>query len=556
MPEKPKVQFTLDGRALEAPEGSLVIDAAKAAGVEIPHYCYHPALGNPGVCRLCIVEVEGQPKPAVSCRLPVKAGLVVKANSPRAKRAQASSLEFHLANHPLDCPVCDQAGECWLQDYYMRFGLYKSSVREDKVHKGKALPIGPNVMLDQERCILCTRCTRFLDQVTQTHELGIFNRGDRDVLAPYPGRQVDNPYAGNVVDICPVGALTDTDFRFKVRVWYLDETPALCTGCARGCSIDVHANNRRPWHTPEQRVVRFKPRHNPEVNGYWMCDEGRYSYKQIDSTLRLTLASRLSAGEPRHVGAQEAARRAAQELSALAKQKGSEGLAVVLSGTLSNEDLYAARRLFVDVLRAGVVVARPGPDQLGSEDQLLRRPEKVPNHAGAEALGFGRTIAERGLAELHEAVASGKVWGLFVVDRDPVSVWGERGEALVKGLAFTAYQGSHANRFSSIAQWVLPACSYAEEEATFTNFQGQVQRARAAVPPLGESRPDWEIFSDMLAVLGEDVAGWTSASALFALLAEQEATFAGLSFERLGPFGKRLGSGSPQAGKVMAEARK
>ncbi|MBI5203258.1 MAG: (2Fe-2S)-binding protein, partial [Elusimicrobia bacterium] len=209
MAEKRIVEFNLNGKTVSAPEGQLVIDAAKAAGVHIPHYCYHPGLGNPGVCRLCICEVEGAPKPMVSCRLPVKAGMIVKSDSPKAKAAQQSSLEFHLQNHPLDCPVCDQAGECWLQDYYMGYGLYTSAVKEDKRHKKKAVQIGPKIMLDQERCILCTRCTRFLDQVTHTNELGIFHRGDRDVLAPYPGKEVDNAYASNIVDICPVGALTD-----------------------------------------------------------------------------------------------------------------------------------------------------------------------------------------------------------------------------------------------------------------------------------------------------------------------------------------------------------
>lgn len=537
--DKPKVRFTLDGRQLEAEEGSLVIDAAKAAGIEIPHYCYHPALGNPGVCRLCMCEVEGAPKPMVSCRLPVKAGLVVRSDSPRARKAQASSLEFHLANHPLDCPVCDQAGECFLQDYYMRYGLYRSAVREDKVHKDKRLEIGPNIMLDQERCILCTRCTRFLDQVTHTHELGIFNRGDHDVLAPFPGKVVDNPYASNIVDLCPVGALTDRDFRFKVRVWYLDETPSVCTSCARGCAIDLHANNRRPWHTPDQRVVRLKPRYNPEVNGWWMCDEGRYSYGQIDSKLRLRFASRLVDGEPKGMAPAQAAERVAQELSALIKAKGAEGLAVVLSGTLSNEDLFAARRLFVEQLKAGRILAAPGPDQLGTEDGLLRRKQKVPNHAGAETLGFGSRIRETGWQELKELAASGALWGLYVVDRDPVSVWGDRAETLVQGLTFTCYQGTHANRFSTAAQWVLPSCSFAEEDATFTNFEGQVQRSRAAVPPLGESRPDWEIFRDMLAALGAAPA-WSAAGDAFAELARTEDAFAGLVFEELGPWGRRL----------------
>ncbi|MDE2293733.1 MAG: (2Fe-2S)-binding protein, partial [Elusimicrobia bacterium] len=216
------VKFKLNGREVEAPEGQLVIEAAKDRGIEVPHYCYHPGLGNPGVCRLCVCEVAGAPKPQMSCRTAVKEGLDVKTDSPVAKRAQASSLEFHLANHPLDCPVCDQAGECHLQDYYQRFGLYKSTVREDKRHKHKRKDIGTWVMLDQERCIQCTRCTRFCDDITKTHEMGIFGRGDRSFVDVYPGMRADNAYSGCLVDVCPVGALTDKDFRFSVRAWYLD----------------------------------------------------------------------------------------------------------------------------------------------------------------------------------------------------------------------------------------------------------------------------------------------------------------------------------------------
>jgi NADH-quinone oxidoreductase subunit G len=252
-----QVKFKLNGVEREAPEGQLVIEAAKDAGVEIPHYCYHPALGNPGNCRLCVVEVAGAPKPMVSCRLPVREGLDVKSDSEAAKRAQQSSLELHLVNHPLDCPVCDQSGECGLQDYYMKIGGYQSEVREDKEHKDKRIEAGPHVMLDQERCILCTRCTRFVDNVTKTHELGIFRRGHAERIELTPGMTLDNAYSGNVVDICPVGALTDRDFRYKVRVWYLDRTESVCPGCARGCSISVHTSTQRPWHNDGKRVARI-----------------------------------------------------------------------------------------------------------------------------------------------------------------------------------------------------------------------------------------------------------------------------------------------------------
>ncbi|HVE12396.1 MAG TPA: 2Fe-2S iron-sulfur cluster-binding protein [Elusimicrobiota bacterium] len=545
MAERKLATFTLDGKTVSLPEGTPVIEAAKQAGLEIPHYCYHPALGNPGQCRLCMVEVEGMPKLQVSCRLPAKDGLVVRSNSQNARKAQASSMEFHLANHPLDCPVCDQAGECYLQDYYMRYGLYTSTVREDKAHKHKRVDIGEHVMLDSERCILCTRCVRFLDQVTGTGELGVFNRGCKSELAPYPGKRVDNAYSGNIIDVCPVGALTDKDFRFNVRVWYLDRTPSVCTGCARGCSIEVHSNTKRPWHDEGRRVNRLKPRVNPEVNGYWICDEGRYSYEGVDAKTRLRAASALEAGAPAYVPSEEAAGRVGAQLRELCAQRGPEGLAVVLSGTLSNEDLFAARRLFVDVLEAGHVLVRPGPDQLGEEDRILRRREKVPNHKGAELLGFGSKVRESSWDDIRGALGAGKLWGLYVIDRDPIAVWGAEASRHLGELPFSVYQGVHANKFMGLARWVLPSTSWTEEDATYTNFQGHVQRARAAVPPLGESRPDWAVFLDILGAVapGESLAA-ASAQELFALLSK-EGPFAGLSWESLGDNGARIREAQP-----------
>lgn len=537
---KPKIRFTLDGKPMEAAEGTPVLEVARQSGIEIPHYCYHPALGNPGVCRLCMVEVEGMPKLQVSCRLPAREGMVVRSSSAPARRAQASSLEFHLVNHPLDCPVCDQAGECWLQDYYMRFGQYKSAVKEDKEHKKKRVDIGKHIMLDSERCILCTRCTRFLDNVTKTGELGIFNRGHRSEIALTPGMRVDNPYSGNITDVCPVGALTDKDFRFKVRVWYLDRTPSVCTGCARGCSVEVNSNTKRPWHTKGKRVARLLPRHNPEVNGYWICDEGRYGFGFVDAPSRLKAVSSLEAGRLGRVDWSEASSRLTLELKSLCESRGSQGLAVVLSGTLSNEDLFAAKTLFIGRLKAGHVLVHPGPDQLGEQDDILRRKEKVPNHRGAELLSFGSAIKESTWEAMLKGIESGAIWGLYVVDRDPVSVWGEDAVNTLERLTFTAYQGVNSNHFAQIARWVLPSCAFPEEEATYTNFEGQVQRVSKAFDPLAEARPDWAIWGDMLKALGQDFP-YDDAKAVFNGLSKAEPAFTGLNWEELGPHGRRIG---------------
>jgi NADH-quinone oxidoreductase subunit G len=271
----------IDGQKVEVEDGLTVIQAADKLGVEIPHYCWHPGLSIAGNCRMCLVEIEKSPKLQIACNTRVTDGMVVHTKSERTQTAQKAVLEFLLINHPIDCPICDQAGECKLQEYYMDYDRQPSRFPlPEKNIKGKALPIGPHVMLDQERCILCARCTRFLDEVTHTSELGIHERGDHCEIELAPGKTLDNPYSVNVVDICPVGALTSREFRFKARVWYLERTPSLCAGCATGCNIEVYQR--------EGRMYRFQPRANLDVNQYWMCDAGRMTCRDLQAEGRLT----------------------------------------------------------------------------------------------------------------------------------------------------------------------------------------------------------------------------------------------------------------------------
>ncbi len=488
-------KFTLNGKTLEAQPGTPVLEAALQSGVEIPYYCYHPALGNPGNCRMCIVEVEGMPKPAVSCRLPVKEGLVVRSDSETAKRWQSASLEFHLVSHPLDCPVCDQSGECGLQDYYLRVGRYQSEVREDKEHERKRIPIGPHVMLDQERCIMCTRCTRFTDNVSKTHELGVFRRGHSEVIDLAPGKTLDNPYSGNVVDVCPVGALTDRDFRYKVRAWYLDRTPSVCPGCARGCSIEVHTNTKRPWHFEGRRVARLKPRHNPDVNGYWMCDDGRYGFKALDEA-RLGRVLRLKP-QSQELSWPEALSEISEDMRRLSREKGPQGLAVAASGMLSNEDWGALKALFVDSLKVQRFAFSPEPEQVGEQDDLLRRREKVPNLKGGEAFGFGTTIKSASWEALALDIEAGKIWGLYVIERDLAAIWKEKTAALLAKVPLVIFQGPHKLAVEAMARYRLPATAYVEEDGHFTNFEGKVQAYHRALEPLGAARPDWKIFQEL-----------------------------------------------------------
>ena len=272
----------INGQTIEVDSGSSVLQAAEQLDIHVPRYCYHPGLSIAGSCRMCMVEIEKMPKLAISCYTPAQDGMKVSTDSERVKHARKSMLEFLLVNHPLDCPVCDQSGECDLQDYYMEVGQHDSRFLEDKIKRKKAVPIGPHVILDQERCVLCTRCTRFCDEVSGSNELGVFNRGNRSVIDLAPAKTLDNPYSGNVIDICPVGALTEREFRFQCRVWYLSTQESICNGCARGCNINIHYNTSRSYKAGGKRVQRLKPRFNPHVNRWWMCDEGRFGYEFID----------------------------------------------------------------------------------------------------------------------------------------------------------------------------------------------------------------------------------------------------------------------------------
>lgn len=270
------VKLVINDQEMEAEKGSLLIDKLLDENIHIPHFCYHKALGKDGNCRMCMVEIEGQKRPQIACDTPVKADMIVRTKSDKIMDVRKDILELQLINHPIDCPTCDQAGECKLQDFYMESGFYESRVNLTvKNHARKRVDLGANVMLDQERCVLCTRCVRFCSDITKTHELGVVSRADHSVIATFPGQPLANPYAMNVVDLCPVGALTSKEFRFKQRVWFMESFDAICNGCSKGCNISV---DHRKEKYEDDKIFRFRPRFNNDVNGYFMCDYGRLSY--------------------------------------------------------------------------------------------------------------------------------------------------------------------------------------------------------------------------------------------------------------------------------------
>lgn len=516
----------IDGRSIEVEDGLTVIQAADRLGVEIPHYCWHPGLTIAGNCRMCLVEIEKMPKLQIACNTRVTDGMKVSTTSDKTKAAQKAVLEFLLINHPIDCPICDQAGECKLQEYYMDYDRQESRVDlGQKTKKGKAMPIGPLVMLDQERCILCARCTRFLDEVTKTSELGIYARGDHSEIELAPGKTLDNKYSGNVVDICPVGALTSRDFRFRARVWYQERTPSVCNGCSRGCNIEI-------FHR-EGRIFRYQPRANLGVNDYWMCDAGRLSYKSLQGEGRLL--------SPFVRGAERFAESTwAESLSAahgrLADAAKAGTVGVVVSAQASNEEIHLARRLAAGL--GGRVAGIAWSPADADEDELLIRRDKNPNSQGLMLQGVGTD----GVPALLADAAAGKLSALVLIRAD-LTRWLDVASvrAALERVPCLVVLDSDAHEAVQFADVILPLGTHAESDGTFTNFQGRVQRFWKAVEPPGEVRPGWMALGELASRADGGVAP-ASASAAFGTLAEATAPFAGLSYGSLGTQGAVVAS--------------
>ncbi|HEY5995715.1 MAG TPA: 2Fe-2S iron-sulfur cluster-binding protein, partial [Candidatus Deferrimicrobiaceae bacterium] len=395
-------KFTLNGMSVEVPDGTTILEAAKSVGVEIPHYCYHPKLSIAGSCRMCLVEVEKFPKLQTACSTVVGEGMVVRTDTEKVRKAVTGVLELILIHHPVDCPICDQAGECGLQNYYMKYGLHKSRYAlEDKVHKKKVQDLGGMIVMDAERCILCSRCIRFLREVTRTGEMEFFNRGDHSEISIFPGRKLDNHYTGNLADICPVGALTNRDFRFRCRVWFLNSFESICTGCANGCNVT--ADHRGDV------LYRLKPRRNDAVNGCWMCDFGRVEYKKVNDGRLLVPVVRDGAGET-EAAWESVLNLAGLRLAEAAAKRGPESVAVIASPQSSNEELWLVRRLAREVIRTPHLAfsARTPGDGFG--DDFLIKPDKNPNTKGAQLLGIEESRFDAVLA----AAAEGKLAALLV----------------------------------------------------------------------------------------------------------------------------------------------
>jgi NADH-quinone oxidoreductase subunit G len=547
-------KITIDGRVVEVEGTPTIIQAARQHGIDIPHFCWHPRLSVSGNCRMCLVEVEKMPKLAIACATTVAEGMVVNTKNDRVVNARQAVMEFLLINHPLDCPICDEAGECKLQDYAYSHSVGYSRFDEDKVHKPKRVELGPHVMLDTERCIMCSRCVRFCEEIAGKPQLTFTQRGDHVELTTFPGESLDNPYSMNVIDICPVGALTSREFRFKARVWEMSATETVCPGCARGCNMYSWVRNNE--------ILRQTPRYNPDVNDYWMCDAGRLdTFRHVNAEERIkNPLIRKDTGDV-EVGWDEAIARIASEFKGYRKSE----IGVIGSPYETNEDNYLLQKFAREVLGTrNIDFARHV--QPGTEDALLIREDKTPNSRGAAEVGIHSGENTLTFAAMIKAAKEGTIKALYVTDAS-IAAEPEVAAALTR-VEFLVVHACVENATTRLADVVLPAATFAEKNGTFTNFQGRVQRIRPSAATLEKDRsldgfemsrldkfgsqfdrwargtkrdvrPTWRIVAGLASLMGARYK-FQSAEDVFNDLAAHVEAFKGMSYRKLGNKGLAL----------------
>ncbi len=507
MPDPKMISLTIEGRTVTVPEGTSILEAAKTVGILIPHYCYHPALPVAGVCRMCLVDVEKAPKLAAACATAVADGQVISTRTEKALEARKGVLEMLLINHPLDCPICDQSGECELQDYTYQEGRQDSRYREPK-RFNPVEDFGGDVVYVPNRCILCTRCVRFMDDVAHDPVLSVSERGDRAVIGKFDGADLTHEWASNVVDLCPVGALLSKDFLNKARAWELDRSASICPNCTQGCNAIIE--------TRDNQVVRMRPRANPDVNAYFMCDTGRLDYRWINRTDRLEQPMMHVDGALTAVDWEPA-------LAAAAAALRGKRAVVLASPMLSNESLFLLSRLG----GRGMFRVTQGPEApLEGVPDLALRADRAANVRGAEEMGFSRTAALSG-------VGAGDV--VVIADDDLAGLdTAALGGATLIVMGTTLPQGIRGR-----VDVALPTTNFSEEEGTFTNLRGRVQRFMQAKAAPGLARPMWYALTDLLALLGQPTA-YFIASEVFDALAAAKPSYAGMAYDTLGLRGSPL----------------
>jgi len=534
------VNVQIDGVWHQFPKGTRVIEACSQAGKFIPRYCYHPKLTSPGNCRMCMVELgmpkmtpdrkpelgtDGKPlhnwipRPQISCAQDVSEGLGVRTDSTMVQEARKGVLEFLLINHPLDCPICDQAGECRLQEFSVDYGQAKTRFLEEKVKKPKHVEIGPRITLDDERCVLCTRCIRFMREVAKDDVIGIVDRGSYNSIACHPDKKLDSNYSLNTVDLCPVGALTSTDFRFKMRVWFLKETKSICTSCATGCNTVIGAR--------ENIIYRQTPRENNDVNQAWMCDYGRLNFHYLHSAERFL--------GPVVKGHEQADWTLAIASAATAlKAYSPDQIALIASGKMTNEELFLAAQLAksLGVTQHDIV---PHTD---AGDDLLLSTDRNPNTAGAKLLGVSAATPGANLPVIVSGVRNGTIKALVVLGED----------AAQAGLTVTDLQKLEVliatailpNATTAVAGFLLPSAGFAEKRGSLINKNNRLQRLNRAIQPPGLARDDWEILAALTEAVTESTLGFAAIEDVVKAMTTSTPALAGITLSRIGDLGVQL----------------
>ena len=563
--EKGLVNVQIDGVWHQFPKGTRMIEACRQAQVIVPHYCYHPKLSSPGNCRMCLVQMgmpprpaPGQepqrdengyeiigwiPRPVIACANTISENMGIRTTGELVEKCREGVMEFLLINHPLDCPICDQAGECRLQEQSVQHGRGVSRFVDMKVKKPKNVEIGPRIRLDDERCIMCSRCIRFMDEVADDPVLGFTQRGTHTTLTVHPDRLLESNYSLNTADICPVGALTSNDFRFQMRVWFLKETPSIDVNCGTGTNITL-------W-TRENKIHRITPRLNDEVNSAWMPDSHRLNFHYIDSEARLT--------EPlsRGVGVSPTSFQPIAWPAAIAsaasriKSIPAAQTAIIASGRMTNEELFLARALASEI---GTSLLSLVP-RFAEADALLIAADRNPNTTGAK-LVLGAEEPYWNLSSIRDGVRNGSVKSLIVLGEDLITDAGFTAEDLGK-LDFLLQTSVLANPTAEQAHIVLPSAAFAEKRGSMVNLAGRLQRLNRAVEPQGQAHDDWEILRDLLLAISSDTNQIHHIEDVFKVLAENVAAFNGLTLSKIGHQGTQIAETGYQIALLQNErARK
>jgi NADH-quinone oxidoreductase subunit G len=530
----------IDGIWHQFPKGTRVIEACATAGKFVPRYCYHPKLSSPGNCRMCLIEMgmpkmgpdrkpvmgpDGKaeigwiPRPQISCAQDIAEGMGVRTDSPMVKECRQGVMEFLLINHPLDCPICDQAGECQLQEFSVEYGNGASRFLDHKVKKPKNVEVGPRVTLDAERCVLCSRCIRFMQEVAHDDVLGFVDRGSHSTIACHPDRTLDSNYSLNTVDICPVGALTSTDFRFKMRVWFLKETRSICTSCATGCNTLIGSR--------ENIVYRQTPRENNDVNSIWMCDYGRLNFHQLNSPDRLTNPMVKGPSGKEVTQWEIALSRASSELK---RYRGDE-VAIIVSGSATNEEFFLTRKLS-EALHTTLIDVIP---RNAAGDKILLSTDRNSNTAGARLMGVTGGVPGSLLGLISSGLRNKLIKALIVLGEDATTVLGEE----IANAQLILAMNILPNGTTKLAHIVLPSSGFAEKRGSMINKNNRIQRLNRAIQAPGSARDDWEIIRDLVqGVSGEN--GIFMVEDVFKQMAAAIPVLSGLSLSKIGDLGVQL----------------